>query len=94
LNPTRHCISVDRDGPTACPDTHDINLCDNTVSNIKIPNIPKAWFCVKKYIISDPNKIESGINKLISVIVLITVPPIKSLNLLHTVGCSTLDIPI
>lgn len=85
-------MSVDRDGPTACDDIHDINLCDNTVSKIKIANIPNAIFCVKKYIRSDPNKIESGIRVCISLIVFIAfVIGRISINLLHTVGS---DIPI
>jgi hypothetical protein len=36
---------------------------------MKIAKIPKEIFCVKKYIRIDPNKIESGINIWISVIV-------------------------
>ena len=61
---------------------------------MKIVNIPNAIFWVKKYINSEPNKIESGISIWISVIVFITVPPIKSLNLLHSVGSSVADIPL
>ena len=62
---------------------------------MKTANIPNDLFRVKKYIKSDPNKIESGINIWISVIDVITVPPIKSLKPFHPdhSSCFDWDIP-
>ena len=87
MNPALQDKSTDRDGPTDCDDTHDTRRCDKAVSNINTAKTPNATFCVNTYKSNEPNKIESGINAFISPIVDITVPPIKALNLPHTV-CS------